>query len=215
MLKINKSNLKESNLEFSGIKDSYQKAIDYIDLAFLGDQKHIVKGNEFVKLFLEKEKELNTEKYNGKLSRLDVISVNDSLKFLMRIMNNEILNPRNIVEENTISLLNKEDWKLTHKHIIRLCNQIIQLNNEEPEQQNGLYYFYIIQKTLKNNEIENVNNIEDLRELIIELVYMDIDIEYFEDKNYVTWDNVLIEEYFGRDIDIIVDQLINSKSVEF
>lgn len=215
MIKINHSNLKESNLDFSGIKDSYQKAIDYIDLAFLGNQKHIVKGNEFVKLFLEKEKELNIEKYNRKLSRLDVISVNDSLKFLMRIMNNEILNPRNIVEENTISLLNKEDWNLTHKYIIRLCNQIIQLNNEDPEQQNGLYYFYIIQKTLKSKEIKNVNDIEDLRELIVDLFYMDIDIEYFEDKNYVTWDNELIEDNFGKDIDIIMNQLIDSKSVEF
>ncbi|WRM43366.1 hypothetical protein [Staphylococcus phage LY01] len=215
MLKVNKNNLKESKLDFTGIKDSYQKGIDYIDFVYVGNQKHIIKGNEFVKMFMKSEREKAIEKYNGKLSRLDVISVNDSLKFLMRIMENEILNPRNIVEENVKSLLNKKEWKLTHKHIIRLCNEIIQINNKSPEQQSGLYYFYIIQQTLKNKEMENINNIKDLRELIISLFYMDIDVEYFEDKNYEKWDNALIEEYFGKDIDIIIEQLIASKSIEF
>lgn len=217
MLKVNKNNLKESKLDFTGIKDSYQKGIDYIDFVYVGDQKHIIKGNEFVKIFMESEREKVIEKYNGKLSRLDIISVNNSLKFLMRIMESEILNPRNIVEENTISLLNKEEWKLSYKHIIRLCNDIIQLNIEGPDQQNTLYYFSMIRETLKNryDKTEKINNVNDLRELIVELLYMDIDIEYFEDKNYVTWDNALIEEYFGKDIDIILDQLIASKSVEF
>lgn len=95
------------------MKTVYTKAIETINALFTGDQEHIQKGNEFFIRYLNGEVYRMLRKFNNKQSRLDLMSLTESLHLILNYMDNEI--SKECIQD-----------KLVRKHVIRIANILLE-----------------------------------------------------------------------------------------
>lgn len=107
------------------MKNTYEKVIEFIEEEFKGDYTHVVEGKRYIINMLEEEERINRNKYIGKQSKLDIISILDSFKFILRVLNNKETNP-NLDQA-------------TEKYVVKTVNTMMQAVNESKKYGNDSY----------------------------------------------------------------------------
>lgn len=107
------------------MKNTYEKVIEFIEEEFKGDYDHVVEGKKYVISMLKEEERINRNKYIGKQSKLDIISILDSLKFILRVLNNKKTKPN--------------FDKATEKYVVKTVNTVMQAVNESKKYGNDSY----------------------------------------------------------------------------
>ncbi|QDF14406.1 hypothetical protein [Staphylococcus phage PMBT8] len=107
------------------MENTYEKVIKFIEEEFKGDYQHVAEGKRYIINVLKEEERVCRTKYNGKESKLDVISILDSLKFILRVLNNEKTKP------------NLD--KATEKYVVKTLNTVMQEVNESKKYGNSSY----------------------------------------------------------------------------
>ncbi|AAX92395.1 hypothetical protein TwortDSMZ_185 [Staphylococcus phage Twort] len=107
------------------MKNTYEKVIEFIEEEFKGDYTHVVEGKRYIINMLEEEERINRNKYIGKQSKLDIISILDSFKFILRVLNNKETKP-NLDQA-------------TEKYVVKTVNTMMQAVNESKKYGNDSY----------------------------------------------------------------------------
>lgn len=91
----------------------YTRAIETINIIFTGNQEHIQKGNEFFIRYLDGEVDRVLRKFNNKQSRLDSMSLTESLHLILNYMDNKV--SKECIQD-----------KLVRKHVVRIANVLLE-----------------------------------------------------------------------------------------